>query len=93
MDDNFIIKNKEALLEEMSSQLNLMNEILNDCVNNDVIGDQSINLEILNKCIINFSKSLGYIIACYNQYYALLTGNIGEETKPIGFNSLINENI
>ena len=79
--DELIEKNKEMLLQEMSTAINGLNTDINSIINvNDESG------MITEKIIHGVALNVGYLTALFNQYYVLLTGETNE-TKPMGFRS------
>lgn len=89
MDEKFIEKNKEVLLEEIAINLNEMNETIIQIMTSDISKNPAIDNSFLRNYIIGISQNLGYAIACFNQYNAFITGDLGKAPKPIGFGALI----
>jgi len=80
--ENFIDKNKEMLIQEMASTINMINSDINNIIE---IPEES--GKTTEKIIHGLALNVGYLTAIFNQYYVLLTGKISEQ-KQIGFRSL-----
>lgn len=92
MNKDFIEDNKTALIEEISTTISSLSEIIKD-VSQQEPQEPSIDNAYLRNYFMAVSQNIGYLVALYNQYYILLTGNIEKDVKrPIGFSAL-NESI
>jgi nanoRNase/pAp phosphatase (c-di-AMP/oligoRNAs hydrolase) len=80
--DEFINKNKNMLIQEMASTINMINLDINNIIE---IPEESV--KATEKIIHGLALNVGYLTAIFNQYYVLLTGKISEQ-KQIGFKSL-----
>jgi len=87
--NTFIEENKQALIDEMASHLNDMHSCITNLIQGEVSENSAVNNELLYKDIIGISQSLGYTIACFNQYYIFLTGEVKKESQPIGFGAML----
>jgi hypothetical protein len=88
--NEFIEKNKKALLEELVDSMNSMSEYIATAVQ---LEPSKEDRALLRSILIGIARTQGYASAVLNQYLVLETGEIGEEkVTPIGFQSMIDEN-
>jgi ABC-type polar amino acid transport system ATPase subunit len=81
--DDDVMKNKNALLDEMGSALSVMNEFVNDSIEKCEDG----NSANLLSSVIGMAHQIGFITAVFNKYIVFERGLMEDETK-IGFGAL-----
>lgn len=87
MEDDFVEKNKEALVEEMQVSIHQFNSLVQAIVSTG--GAERLSISSL---IPGITHQIGFLSAVFNQYVILLRGNIGKITKKsIGFNNMLDE--
>lgn len=83
----FIEENKNAVIEEMGSSINMMNQVINSIVEtpNDESGEYAIK-----KLMMVLSHQIGSLTMLYNEFYILHTGIIpsDQEEQRIGFTAM-----
>ena len=85
----FLTKNKEALLQEMGGHIENLTDLLGAAVGSEVAETAEQDAAFLRNIIIAMSQSIGVIATCFNQYYVFETGEIEEnQERPIGFRAL-----
>lgn len=85
MSEEFINKNKEAILEEISQSLTSLNSYINEILTSDINPEtDGLYMRTMTMAI---SHQLGYLTAIFNQYFVLEAGYIPKQ-KPIGFGIL-----
>lgn len=85
MSEDFIEKNKDAILQEMSQSLSSLNSYMNDVLNSEIQPEtDGLYMRTISMAM---SHQIGYLTALFNQYYVLNSGEIPKQ-KPIGFGAL-----
>ena len=88
---SFIEDNKSSLVDEMAAALNDIDELFTGIISGELTENTSINSDIIYKQLMAVSQSLGYLIACFNQYCVFLRGEIPKKETPnrIGFGAML----
>lgn len=85
--NDFLEKNKSAIIEEMGKELSFLGGVIDEIIGNEP-NEHSID-EIKN-LIIAMSYKLGSLTTLFNQYYIMLNG-FSPEQRKIGFQALLNK--
>ena len=88
MDETFIAKNKNALLEEMAENITHINSLINSAIQTGPIENPVHELSIMKNILIAVAQNTGALTTCFNQYMIFETGKVPEE-KRIGFGALL----
>lgn len=90
MDENFVAKNKNALIEEMAENINNINALINAATQAGPTEDPAHELSVIKNVVIAMAQNAGALTSCFNQYIIFETGNVTEE-KRIGFQALLKD--
>lgn len=85
----FLMKNKEALLQEMGGHIENLTDLLSAAIGGEIAETAEQDAALLRNILIAMSQSIGVIATCFNQYYVFETGEIQQDQeRPIGFRAL-----
>lgn len=88
MDETFVSKNKNALMEEMAENINNINALVNAATQAGPTENPAHELSIMKNVVIAMAQNAGALTSCFNQYMIFETGQVPEERK-IGFQALL----
>ena len=88
IDEIFITKNKNALLEEIAENINTINSLVNAAAQTGPTENPAHELSVMKNIIIAIAQNCGSLTSCFNQYMIFDIGKVPEERR-IGFSALM----
>lgn len=92
MENEFIEKNKKAIIEEMQNSLKSINGFLEEVIQNEISPEA--DALVMRTYMMAISHQVGYLTAVFNQYVTLMNGKVEKkDNKPIGFQAIGEEDL
>jgi hypothetical protein len=91
LDDDFITRNKQALMEEMVDALNNLNTLVSQAAQAGPTEQAEHELSMMKNYLIAIGQNLGSLSTLFNQYLVFETGEL-PKARPLGFQAMIGNN-